>query len=94
LLGFGGRVVGLEEERCVSLEWLLFPNSVMRRLWTCSFLALDSGHACKWHNMSAMREEWGLRIANTYTALEVADKQALEDLAGLVAVADVFEGFG
>jgi hypothetical protein len=41
-----------------------------------------------------MREEWGLRIANTYTALEVADKQALEDLAGLVAVADVFEGFG
>jgi hypothetical protein len=31
---------------------------------------------------------------NTYTALEVADEQALEDLAGLVAVADVFEGFG
>jgi hypothetical protein len=35
-----------------------------------------------------------IEIANTYTTLEVADKQALEDLAGLVAVADVFEGFG
>ena len=31
---------------------------------------------------------------NTYAALEVADEQALEDLAGFVAVADVFEGFG
>jgi hypothetical protein len=33
-------------------------------------------------------------LGNTYTTLEVADEKALEDLAGLVAVADVFEGFG
>ena len=31
---------------------------------------------------------------DTYAALESADEEALEDLAGLVAVADVFEGFG
>ena len=31
---------------------------------------------------------------DTYTALESADEEALEDLTGLVAVADVFEGFG
>lgn len=30
----------------------------------------------------------------TYATLEGPDQQALEDLAGLVAVADVFEGFG
>jgi len=30
----------------------------------------------------------------TYTALEGSDKKALEDLAGLVAVADVLECFG
>jgi hypothetical protein len=31
---------------------------------------------------------------NTYTALKSADEEALEDLAGLVAVADVLEGLG
>ena len=30
----------------------------------------------------------------TYTALKSADEEALEDLAGLVAVADVLEGLG
>ena len=29
-----------------------------------------------------------------YLSLEVADEQAVQDLAGLVAVADVLEGFG
>lgn len=33
-------------------------------------------------------------MRNTYTALKSADEEALEDLAGLVAVADVFEGLG
>jgi hypothetical protein len=33
-------------------------------------------------------------MGSTYTALEVADKKALEDLAGFVTVADVLEGFG
>ena len=37
--------------------------------------------------------ERGLRL-NTYTALKSADKETLEDLAGLVAVADVLEGLG
>ena len=34
-------------------------------------------------------EDW-----NTYTALKSADEEAFEDLAGLVAVADVLEGLG
>lgn len=37
--------------------------------------------------------ESGVRL-NTYTALKSADKETLEDLAGLVAVADVLEGLG
>lgn len=36
----------------------------------------------------------GRLAGKTYTTLESADKQTLEDLAGLIAVADVFEGFG
>lgn len=36
----------------------------------------------------------GWQAGKTYTTLESADEQALEDLAGLVAVADVLEGFG
>jgi hypothetical protein len=39
-------------------------------------------------------QSWQDWIENTYTALEVANKKALEDLAGLVTVADVFEGLG
>ena len=35
----------------------------------------------------------GVRL-DTYTALKSADEEALEDLAGLVAVADVLEGLG
>jgi hypothetical protein len=33
-------------------------------------------------------------LGETYAALEGSDKKALEDLAGLVAVADVFERLG
>jgi hypothetical protein len=33
-------------------------------------------------------------MGNTYTALQVADEKALEDFAGFVTVADVFEGLG
>jgi hypothetical protein len=33
-------------------------------------------------------------LSKTYAALEGSDEQALEDLAGLVAVADVFECLG
>jgi hypothetical protein len=47
--------------------------------------------ACLGSLCAESAEDW---IGNTYTALEVADEKALEDLAGLVAVADVFEGFG
>ena len=53
-----------------------------------SDLCLLSHNAC---SVQAQRVGGGL---NTYAALEVADEQALEDLAGFVAVADVFEGFG
>ena len=41
----------------------------------------------------ALLQRWG-EDWNTYTALKSADEEALEDLAGLVAVADVLEGLG
>jgi hypothetical protein len=37
---------------------------------------------------------WDRMLSKTYAALEGSDEQALEDLAGLVAVADVFECLG
>jgi len=33
-------------------------------------------------------------VSVTYLPLQVADQQAIEDLARLVAVSNVFEGFG
>lgn len=81
LLGFGGRVVGLVEV-CVLVGGDIVGWCAL--LWDmCS---------------SGVRGDWSCTCAkggrNTYTAHKVADKQALEDLAGLVAVADVFEGLG
>jgi hypothetical protein len=37
---------------------------------------------------------WGGCLGRTYAALDGSDKKALEDLAGLVAVADVLECLG
>jgi hypothetical protein len=37
---------------------------------------------------------FGKGIGPTYQSLQVADEQTLEDLARLVAVADVLEGLG
>lgn len=85
LLGFGGGIVGL---RRMGMSVREFGGGNGKRG------AILSQLQCSAIFGSMVAQRWGSGGGKTYAALESADEQTLEDLAGLVTVADILECLG